>query len=746
MAEEVKIVIDVEGGKGSQTVKEFGKDLEKASKSGDKLADSVKKTDTVTIDVRQKLRDLQNQMAEIGDVGSAEFQQLAAEAGKYKDQMNNANAAIKAMSADFPKLQVGVQALQAMGAAAQTAMSVQALLGTENEEVTKTIQKMIAVQGVMNGLQSVANLLSDESAIGLKIRTINTNLFTRATVAQAVATGKATTAQKIMNAVMKANPIGLIITGITALIALFAVLGNSVESVGDFFIWLRDMAVGALNSVLEFFGAEADAIKTNSMLEREAFEERTRQQEEIAKQHKARLNDLQEERDALEAKHKNDQEDFDFQIEVNNLLGKSSRELTKQKLQDNIDFNKEQSRIINEMIAEWTAYYEDLFVLSGKSREDFIAQMKGQGIDLEALLAESQELQEKANNAIILSEAKMIDFQIKGSKKVADTKEMIDKESKKKQVDTLSKFLEEKEKLENEFLDSQLDKQTQEENAVRNKYFSLIEQAQQFGEDTAILEEAQLTALAEIRDRFAQEEKEKQEQIDQEREEKRRAQIQSAIDSAENLVKAAESINTIFHSKELERIEEKNNRINELNEFAIEKDIAGIKEKIKNKKKLSDSELKNLEEFNKRKLASEGELTKKELKLLQQQEKRKKAFALAQVAIDTARGISAAVAAGAGLVFPANLAAIISGVSAVLSGVAQATKILGSGSSIDAGVASDTATIEEAAGGATQNAPIDTIQEGSTLLNEQPNQVVVVEAITEGIKSVDVIEQQATFG
>jgi hypothetical protein len=505
-----------------------------------------------------------------------------------------------------------------------------------------------------------------------------------------------------MNAVMKANPIGLIITGITALIALFAVLGNSVESVGDFFIWLRDMAVGALNSVLEFFGAEADAIKTNSMLEREAFEERTRQQEEIAKQHKARLNDLQEERDALEAKHKNDQEDFDFQIEVNNLLGKSSRELTKQKLQDNIDFNKEQSRIINEMIAEWTAYYEDLFVLSGKSREDFIAQMKGQGIDLEALLAESQELQEKANNAIILSEAKMIDFQIKGSKKVADTKEMIDKESKKKQVDTLSKFLEEKEKLENEFLDSQLDKQTQEENAVRNKYFSLIEQAQQFGEDTAILEEAQLTALAEIRDRFAQEEKEKQEQIDQELEEKRRAQVQSAIDSAENLVKAAESINTIFHSKELKRIEEKEKR--------------------------------------------GQQLTKSEIKRLKREEKVQKAFALAQVAIDTARGISAAVAAGAGLVFPANLAAIISGVSAVLSGVAQATQILGSGSSIDAGVASDTATIEDAAGGATQNAPIDTIQEGSTLLNEQPNQVVVVEAITEGIKSVDVIEQQATFG
>ena len=99
MAEEVKIVIDVEGGKGAQTVKEMGKDLQKAADSGDKVSSAIKKTGTVTLDVRQKLRDLQNQMAEIGDVGSAEFQQLASEAGKYKDQMNNANAAIKAASA-----------------------------------------------------------------------------------------------------------------------------------------------------------------------------------------------------------------------------------------------------------------------------------------------------------------------------------------------------------------------------------------------------------------------------------------------------------------------------------------------------------------------------------------------------------------------------------------------------------------------------------------------------------------------
>jgi glycerol-3-phosphate acyltransferase PlsY len=50
-----------------------------------------------------------------------------------------------------------------------------------------------------------------------------------------------------------------------------------------------------------------------------------------------------------------------------------------------------------------------------------------------------------------------------------------------------------------------------------------------------------------------------------------------------------------------------------------------------------------------------------------------KRFALVQIALDTAKGIAAAVAAGAGLVFPANLPAIAAGIAAVLSGIVSAT-------------------------------------------------------------------------
>ena len=53
-----------------------------------------------------------------------------------------------------------------------------------------------------------------------------------------------------------------------------------------------------------------------------------------------------------------------------------------------------------------------------------------------------------------------------------------------------------------------------------------------------------------------------------------------------------------------------------------------------------------------------------------------KTTAIAQILINSAQGVSAAIKAGAGLTFPANLGAIASGVASVLSGIASAKGIL----------------------------------------------------------------------
>ena len=77
----------------------------------------------------------------------------------------------------------------------------------------------------------------------------------------------------------------------------------------------------------------------------------------------------------------------------------------------------------------------------------------------------------------------------------------------KQEFEERQKVIEQIESLEDEYFNSLLDRQTQEENAVANKYFNLIEQAKKFGQDTAILEEAQQAALAEIKNRYAEQER-----------------------------------------------------------------------------------------------------------------------------------------------------------------------------------------------------------------------------------------------
>ena len=82
-----------------------------------------------------------------------------------------------------------------------------------------------------------------------------------------------------------------------------------------------------------------------------------------------------------------------------------------------------------------------------------------------------------------------------------DALDKLKADSLKKDEDLKRQQLQSIENLENEYFNRLLDKQTQEENAVREKYFNLIEAARQYGEDTSVLEEAQSAELKAIKDK-----------------------------------------------------------------------------------------------------------------------------------------------------------------------------------------------------------------------------------------------------
>jgi len=105
--------------------------------------------------------------------------------------------------------------------------------------------------------------------------------------------------------------------------------------------------------------------------------------------------------------------------------------------------------------------------------------------------------------------------------------EKLAEQQRQKEIDDKAKSIEEITKLEDDFLQSQLDKQTQEENAVRDKYFTLIEEAKKYKLDTTLLEEARQKELQVISDTYTEEAKDK--------EKKRLEDIQKIVNDATEL-------------------------------------------------------------------------------------------------------------------------------------------------------------------------------------------------------------------
>ncbi len=98
-----------------------------------------------------------------------------------------------------------------------------------------------------------------------------------------------------------------------------------------------------------------------------------------------------------------------------------------------------------------------------------------------------------------------------------------------KAVEDYMNFLQAKEDLENLYFESLLTQQQQEENAVADKYFNLIEQAKQYGEDVTVLEEAREHEINEIKKKFAKEDLEREQAVED-------AKIGLAIDGVDALI------------------------------------------------------------------------------------------------------------------------------------------------------------------------------------------------------------------
>ncbi len=705
MAQEATIKINLDEGNAGATLKDLKKDVQavgtEAEKVNDEFVKGQKEVEKSTVSLKTQLRQLKDEMVLLDD-SDPEFLRMAQEASAMEDKIKDVDAQVKLLSSDTKGLDGLVGAGQAIGGAFQASQGAMALFGAESEQVQKAIQNVIAVQGIMNGVQATANALNKDAVAGMYLRMAVTKIVTAG--------------QWLLNLAMNANPIGLIIIGITALIAGIILAVKYIDVIIESFKDWRKY-------LLLLLGPIGWLILANELLrekEETLEEQRARQTKEEKKRHATRLKQIKRELEAVKEAAEQKQDKFDREIKRAKAEGKSVYTLELAKLESIKNVQEKQLESYNLILEASIEHYKKQAEINGLTEEEFIEQAKKQGVDLIKIQQEAEAGAQKYKDAIFDAESDIIALKRENREKnkqeekkaSTDKNKQAEKDAQKqakqleqdrkdqeqanqKAIDDYNKFLQDKENLEQGYADSKLSDEDKELLELNNKYASILEQARIYGEDTALLEEQQQDQIKEIRDRYAEEE--------------RLANIARAKAKADQVIESAQDVLNI---------------VGTLQELGNKKEINRIKEKQKAGEKLSRAEKKRL--IN--------------------DEKQKRAIAVAEIAIDTARAIAKAVASGAGVPFPANIPAIISGVGAVLANVASATKVLNAPlPSFDSATAGTGA--EDLGGNNSQTAPsINTNQNGSTILNEPPTQVYVLESdITSTQNNVNVIEQQATI-
>ena len=681
MAKKIGIELDFNTKSAEQSAESFAKEIDKATKT---LGGLEEQQDELLAKLKET------------EIGTDEFKQLSKE-------LNNTKSQIKDLELGFEGLDMEQRftaATDAIGGVAGGFAAVEGAIAIAGVESAEFEQTMLRVQGAM--------------ALAMGIKDISTAVAALSKLN--VAAKLAAVAQRVLNVAMSANPIGLIVVAIGALVAGFIAFSDKIKSV----------VMPILQPLIDAFDFVADAVEevaANLGLIPSAAERAAKAQADAAKE--ARSAVINEERrktnevlNAEKEKRAAREDSFDFEIAKLQAAGEATFEIEQEKLQYVIDSIARQKELLREQIE-----FEKK-VLKEKEREYGDSSVAQFNVDYQLakvrIESKSEELEEiteqekTAQETITLNQiredkrrndaAKRAAEEARKAKEAADKKAEEDKKKKeekekKEEEDRLARErerqkreLEQKQAFENELeqLDEEryqksLSEEQREITQIQDKYFRLIEIAKQYGLDTTELEKAQKEELAAINKKY--------------RDEEDAANTDALLKSIENA--------------EAER---------QAKLSVAESTVAGL-----------------------------ASLSKIAIRDSQKAEKIQKAFALAQIAIDTAKAISALVAASQQnplngvTVGAAGAAQFASGIATILANMAQAAALLKRPSP-------NVSNLSSSAGGGIAGAgvPINAVQNGSTLIgNGQPdrevNKVVVVESdITSTQQGISQIQSQAT--
>ena len=113
--------------------------------------------------LKQELRELKAQIAS-GSLGAKEMREATLRAAELEDQIGDVSEKVRALASDTKYIDAAVTAMKGFAAAGAIAQGSMALLGSENEDLQKTMMKVQAATAVLMGVQEMATIVTGQSA------------------------------------------------------------------------------------------------------------------------------------------------------------------------------------------------------------------------------------------------------------------------------------------------------------------------------------------------------------------------------------------------------------------------------------------------------------------------------------------------------------------------------------------------------------------------------------------------------
>lgn len=168
-------------------------------------------------DANQELKFFTKTLIELEDAGlknTEVYRDVQARLAQLTDQISDTKQEVKALASDTRGFDLFAGAVSFTADVFQTAAGAAELFGASQEDATKAIKNLMAIQSVSNGVKGIAKELTDKGTFANKLFTFSQNQMT-------IAVAASSTAFQRLRAILITTGIGALVVGVGLLIANF---------------------------------------------------------------------------------------------------------------------------------------------------------------------------------------------------------------------------------------------------------------------------------------------------------------------------------------------------------------------------------------------------------------------------------------------------------------------------------------------------------------------------------------------